>query len=162
MAAAAFKPATVELLMIAEAPPEAPERYFYFVEVTKHDGLFRSVVRVLLGDEPTRSNKAALLSRLKDRGVFLIDLKPDPVDGSGLSDYVPDLVRRCAALKPRKIILIKASVYDVAFAALREAGLPVVDERIPFPGSGHQREFEERFRRAIECGAPNLPCAQAR
>jgi hypothetical protein len=42
------------------------------------------------------------------------------------------------------VILIKATVYDVAFYALREARLPVVDERVPFPGSGQQKRFEGR------------------
>ena len=31
---------------------------------------------------------------------------------------------------------------DYAFAALRDGNFPVVDERVPFPGSGQQRRFE--------------------
>ena len=41
------------------------------------------------------------------------------------------------------------TVYDVAFSALKEAGLPVIDERIPFPGSGRQKDFEVAFSRAL-------------
>jgi hypothetical protein len=145
-----FRPAKVELLLVAEAPPKDPGRYFYFPNVTKHDGLFRGVVRALLGEEPTRDNKRELLNKLRDQGVYLIDLKFDPVDGSSLAECVPDLVQRSLVLKPKKVVLIKVTVYDAAFACLREAGLPVVDERIPFPGSGHQREFEAAFRRAMK------------
>lgn len=139
---------------MAEAPPGVkpgePERYFYFEDVGKHDDLFRYVVRGVLGDEPTRSDKKELLSKLRDHGVFLIDLKRDPIDESSLDECVPDLVRRCKRLNPDRIILIKTNVYDVAFSALREANLPVVNERIPFPGSGQQKRFEEAFASALK------------
>lgn len=148
-AAQRFKPSRVELLLVAEAPPGALERYFYFPEITEHDSLFRYVARSILERQPTRTNKAELLGELCDRGVFLIDLKRDPVDGTPLSDHVPDLVKRIDRLDPTKIILIKATVYDVAYARLAEAGHPVVDERVPFPASGQQRRFEEAFARAL-------------
>lgn len=148
-AARAYKPARIRLLLIAEAPPSAPDRYFYFTHVAKQDSLFRHVARGLLAIEPTRDNKAELLAQLRDAGVFLIDVRDEPVDGTSLQDSVDDLVHRVIELAPEKIILIKATVYDAAFAALFEAGLPVVDERVPFPGSGQQKRFESAFVRAI-------------
>ena len=148
-AAHKYQPAKVQLLLIAEAPPSDHSRYFYFDNVTRHDSLFRYVARVLLGEEPTRSNKSQLLGTLKENGVYLIDLKLDPIDASPLRDHVPGLVVRCKGLKPEKIILIKATVYDNAFHPLRDAGLPIVDERIPFPGSGQQRRFTDAFKRAL-------------
>ena len=42
-----------------------------------------------------------------------------------------------------------ATVYDTAFQPLMHAGLPVVDERIPFPGSGQQVRFGYVFDRAL-------------
>ena len=50
------------------------------------------------------------------QGVFLIDLRSDPVDGTPLSQAVPGLIRRIRGLAPEKIILIKATVYDAASA----------------------------------------------
>jgi len=152
-AAERYKPAHVRLLLVAQTPPVAvppdPARYFYFEQVTKHDDLFRGVVRVLLGEEPLRHQKAALLRRLRDEAVFLIDLKPDPTDPRPLTTFVSSLVDRCRRLRPDKIILIKADVYDAAFAALHVAKLPVVDVRIPFPGSGRQTEFANAMARAL-------------
>jgi hypothetical protein len=148
-AARKYRPAKVKLLLVAEAPPTALDRYFYFEDVTEQDSLFRYIAREITGVKPTRENKAELLGKLQDQGVFLIDLKPDPADGTPLSSYVDDLVERCEELKPEKIILIKATVYDAVYDALASAGLPVVDERIPFPGSGQQRNFEKAFRRAL-------------
>ena len=46
-------------------------------------------------------------------------------------------------------MLIGVSVYDLAFEPLCEAGLPVVDARIPYPGSGQQNRFKEEFAEAL-------------
>jgi hypothetical protein len=138
----------VRLLLVAEAPPASVDRYFYFTDVRAHDSLFRHVAGEILRREPSRENKAELLAMLRDAGVFLIDLKLDPADGSQLAGHVPSLLRRVRRLQPEKVILIKATVYDAAFAPLRDAGLPVVDVRVPFPGSGQQARFREAFRRA--------------
>ncbi len=148
-AALRYKPDRVKLLLVAEVPPAAPDRYFYFEDVWEHDSLFRYVARSILSKEPTRGGKATMLAELRDRGVFLIDLKLDPVDGTPLSECVPDLIARVKKLAPEKIILIKATVYDAAYLPLVEAGLPVAPERIPFPGSGQQKRFEQEFARSL-------------
>lgn|ERR1700686_5289470 len=77
-AAAKYRPEPIELLLVAEAPPSSLDRYFYFEDVRDQDSLFRHVVRATLAIEPSRSEKASDLRRLADRGVFLIDLKPEP------------------------------------------------------------------------------------
>lgn len=143
-----YRPSDIELLLIAEAPPSALDRYFYFEDVREHDSLFRYVVKSVLGREPDRS-KGHQLRELRDRGVFLIDLKLDPVDGSSLKDAVPDLLRRVSAIDPGRIILIKASVFDAAYRSIRDAGFPVIDARIPFPGSGQQRRFLDAMTKAL-------------
>lgn len=154
-AAKQYQPDKVRLLLVAQAPPGADDRYFYFPDVAQHDGLFREVVRVLLPHaEPTRTNKAALLAQLCDRGVFLIDLKPDPIVNSRTSlselrPHVPALLDRVAELVPERIVLIKADVYDAAYPALTTAGLPVSKVRIPFPSYGQQEKFKVAFGRAL-------------
>jgi hypothetical protein len=161
-AASKYKPRRVKLLLVAEAPPCTPGRYFYFERVEQHDWLFRYVWEGLMGDKPGRETKAEHLGELRDAGVFMIELheenisKPSPAE---LRACVPALVERCRALAPEHVILIKSSVHDAAFDALHGAGLPVIDERIPFPASGQQRKFLESFRRAIE-GARFAPAAQ--
>jgi hypothetical protein len=153
-AAARHRPSEVDLLLVAEAPPSALDRYFYFEDVREHDSLFRYVARMITGEEPSRSNKADLLTQLRHSGVFLIDLKQEPVDGSPLASEVDGLIDRIHDLHPRAIVLIKSSVYDAAFHRLQQAGLPVIDERVPFPGSGQQRRFEETFARALQKSRP--------
>jgi hypothetical protein len=141
-AAAKYKPDQVQLLLVAEAPPSALDRYFYFEDVRDQDSLFRHVVRALLNIGPSRAEKARQLKHLAERGVFLIDLKPDPkAPDEELELYVDDLVIRAEALNPRHVITIKANVCDLTQRPLRAAGLNVADQRVPFPGSGQQQRF---------------------
>ena len=150
-AAAKYQPEEVRLLLVAEAPPSAPDRYFYFPGVPTQDSLFRYVVRLVLGLEPTRIGKPQDLERLQAAGVFLIDLCVDPLsERDNLGACVPDLVARAAAHDPEHIIVIKTRVYDEVAQALRKAGLPLVSARIPFPGSGQQLRFEIEMRAALD------------
>ena len=146
-AARRWRPDRINLLLVAEAPPSALDRYFYFEDVPTHDSLFRHVVEAVLGEKPTR-DKAPYLDELRTQGVFLIDLSVDPFDDrrEAIPRCVPDLLRRVRDLNPARIVLIGAAVYDAAYAALGQAGLPIVDQRLPYPGSGQQRRFLEGFR----------------
>ncbi|MGA2455533.1 MAG: hypothetical protein ABSG93_18665 [Solirubrobacteraceae bacterium] len=141
----------MRLLLVAEAPPSSLDRYFYFEDVRAQDGLFRHVVRAVLGVEPSRVDKPAQLQRLAEAGVFLIDLKTRPKGaGETLERFVPDLVARAVDLGPEYVITIKANVCDLAQRPLRAAGLRVVNARVPFPGSGQQRRFLEAMGRGLK------------
>lgn len=150
-AAQKYRPQRVRLLLIAEAPPSAPDRYFYFENVREHDWLFRAVAQAVLGYTPARTDKAEALAALRDQGYFLIDLSEDPVPfaGAPLDHCVAGLLERVRVLNPNKIILIKANVYDTAYRPLADAGLPVVPIRIPFPSSGQQANFRREFTGAL-------------
>jgi len=158
-----FQPRQIQLLLVAEAPPCTPGRAFYFEHLDQHDWLFRYVWEGLMGDKPDRTRKGVHLGALRDAGVFMIDLHEETISQPSLAalrPHVPRLIERCRLLKPRNIALIKSSVYDAAFEPLRAGGLPVIDERMPFPASGQQRRFLEAFRRAaasagFACPAPD-------
>ena len=105
-----------------EAPPADLGRYFYFEDVREQDSLFRYVVETVLDETPSRSHKSRQLTRLREAGVFLIDLKSDPKLGNeSLDGHVPDLVARAAALAPEHVITIKANVCDLCQGPLRAA-----------------------------------------
>ena len=150
MAAERYRPAVVDLLLVAEAPPSALDRFFYFEHVPTHDSLFRYVVRGILGETPSR-DKAPYLDELRDRGVYLVHLCEDPFSSRRdvVPGCVPGLVRRCRELRPRRVVLIGAGTFDHAYDALETAGLPVVDVRLPYPGSGQQRRFAKGFEMAV-------------
>jgi hypothetical protein len=151
--AAKYRPARVRLLLVAEAPSCHEERHFYFEDVDGQDSLFRYVYQGVFNQPLVRDKKAEQLARLRDAGVFLIETSETPIpDGAkvrlspGAIDALP---RRCLDLKPDAVVLIRSNVYDVAFDRLRQAGLNVVDARMPFPASGQQRKFAEAFAAAL-------------
>ena len=123
---------------------------FYFLDVDRHDDLFIEVAWALLGRKPTRAEKPGVLRRLQEMGVFLIDTRLDPDDGSSLAPHVAGLIGRCRRLRPEHVVLIATSVYDAAYARLEAAGIPVVDKRIAFPSTGRQGNFRRQFSEALE------------
>ena len=145
-AARKSRPSPVRLLLVAEAPPAALDRYFYFEDVNAHNSLFRYVARGILDVAPTRANKPELLESLKRQGVFLIDLKRDPVDGTPLAAEVPGLVTRAKRLRSGRIIVIKSSVFDLVRLPLLAAGLPLVDERVPVRVAASSADSSRRSR----------------
>ena len=161
-----WKPDRVKLLLVAESAPdsggiEADRRFFYDENLTSRDGLFRQIVHVLF-DAPNLqsgpSAKAPWLKMLQDRGVFLIDLASEPVNHwssterhATLQRNIDHTVRDASELAPAGIVLVKKNVFELLNIPLRSAGLNVLhDAFIPFPASGQQARFRERFRLALK------------
>lgn len=107
-AAERYRPGSVRLLLVAEAPPSDLERYFYFEDVREQDSLFRYVVQAVFDEPPSRAAKAAELGRLREAGVFLIDLKTDQRGRQQLSAG-----EVCAALISSRLCS-PSPLYDVA------------------------------------------------
>lgn len=58
-------------------------------------------------------------------------------------------------LKPGGVVLVKQNVFDLLERPVRLAGLPLLhDEFIPFPGSGQQKRFRERFAASLKRVGP--------
>lgn len=168
-----WKPDKVRCLLIAESAPDdggnaANRRFFYDEDLTRHDGLFREVVKVMFGESPGEAAPGAKLPwlrRLRDEGVFLTDLASVPVNFHGKSERhtaLAENVERCVALavalKPDGIILVKKNVFELLERPLSSAGLLVLhDKFVPFPGSGQQIRFREQFTAAYS----KLPVSRA-
>ncbi len=162
---ARWKPDEVRLLLIAESAPddggdEPNRRFFYDDHLTGRDGLFRQVVHVLFENPGLKSGpnaKVPWLAKLRDRGVYLIDLAQVPVNyhfkaerAAALEQNIAATIALAKELAPQGIVLVKQNVFDLLNGPLRAAGLPVLhDEFIPFPASGQQTRFRERFASAL-------------
>lgn len=165
-----YVPSSVNLLFVAEAPPSARERYFYFPEVPEHDHLWIALMKALYPQKfgetrQERQRKHDWLTRFQMDGYMLIDAckEPIPKDSSGeskrrslLRGRSDDLVAEISRIEPRQVLLIKATVYDALYEPLKKAGLPVVNARLPFPGNGRQREFDDGFRNLVDEGKLTL------
>ncbi|TGY33082.1 hypothetical protein E5344_14680 [Microbacterium laevaniformans] len=169
-----WQPENVRLLLVAESAPDdvgdiANRRFFYDETLTSKDGLFREVVRALYDDPPLISGpnaKTPWLARLQADGFFLIDLAAEPVNYHGARERAAALRRNietavtlASSPEPEGVVLVKRNVFELLSGPMRDAGLLVLhDDFIPFPGSGQQRRFRERFAQAISFpnGFPRL------
>lgn len=158
-----YKPDKIKYLLIAEAPPNNLDRFFYYEEVHNHDYLFLGVVQALypelkekfLASGRNSEIKKTILLKLKADGFYLLDLSELPLSliTGGLDAQLPSLLSSINQVIDDKtnIILIKATVYDAAFLYLRERGFNnTVDVRIPFPAQGGQKEFQKKFCEALK------------
>lgn len=157
-----YKPSSLHTLLIGEAPPCSLDRYFYFEEVPKQDSLFLETMGVLypelkaayLKSKRDPGIKKELLENFQSDGYWLIDLSeiPHELSNERAEDSLQDLLKRVGKVadKNTSIILIKSNVFDCCYPVLKELGYKVSDERIPFPGSGQQGVFRERFGRALK------------
>jgi hypothetical protein len=170
-----YKPATLGVLFIAEAPPAFRfNRLFYFENLRDGDTLFLEMMKTLYGPavgftengfspgssaERIRSRKSELLTRFMHEGYFLIDASEEPMpDGASSSQKlallrasVPRLIVRLkefAVDKKTPIVLIGGVTYSACAQSLLNLGFNVRNEAmIDHPARGGQL----RFRRKLRC-----------
>ncbi len=157
-----YKPETVKFLLVAEAPPDSLERFFYYDNVRQHDYLFLGVAEALypkpkeqfLLSGRSREIKNSILQTLQQDGFYLLDLSELPLSllDTDLQSQLPSLVEKINSVADdnTQIILIKANVYDVAFDYLKQKIKNVINQRITFPGQGGQRKFQDEFKQALK------------
>ena len=156
-----YKPEIVKFLLIAGAPPDSLERFFYYENVRQHDYLFLGVAEAIyptlkeqfLVSQRSSEIKNTILQSLQQDGFYLLDLSELPLSHleNDLKSQLPTLVEKINSLADEntQIILIKANVYDIAFQFLKQKFNNVVNQRITFPGQGGQRKFQDEFIQAL-------------
>lgn len=157
-----YKPETVKYLLVAEAPPDSLERFFYYDDVRQHDYLFLGVAEALypkLKEQFLLSGRSSeikntILQTLQQDSFYLLDLSELPLSllETDLQSQLPSLVDKINSVADdnTQIILIKANVYDIAFYYLKQKFKNVIDQRITFPGQGGQRKFQDEFKQALK------------
>jgi len=163
-----YKPKTVKYLLIAEAAPDSIDRFFYYENVRQHDHLFLGVVQALypelkenfLSSGRSSEIKTAILKTLQANGFYLLDLSELPLSlmTGDLTSQLPTLLKNIKNVidSKTKIILIKATVYDTAFSYLQQEGIKnLIDVRMPFPGQGGQKLFQQKFKDAVKLAGHN-------
>jgi hypothetical protein len=167
-AADKYRPKRTSVLFVAEAPPDAVDRYFYFEKVAQGDWLWIALMKALYPLEwsqtkAERQRKEWWLRRFQNDQFRLIDAVKAPLSGNHgqrvkhIWSDARELVEEISQIAPHQIVLIKATVHEALFPQLIAAGLPVVNGRcLPFPASGWQTEFHDELRRLIDSGALRL------
>jgi hypothetical protein len=178
-----YKPATVRVLFIAEAPPAFRfNRLFYFEDLRDGDTLFLEMMKTLYGSEVgftengfspgssaegIRSRKSELLARFMSEGYFLIDASEEPMPDRASSSEklallrasVPRLIvrlREFAIDKNTPIVLIGAVTYSACAQALMNLGFNVINEAmIDHPARGGQLRFRQKLRLTLQRSLPD-------
>lgn len=158
-ARAQYRPSRVRILFVAESPPRAgSNRFFYFEDVDRGDSLFVEMMKALypLDVPPTpvlRSRKQEFLKRFQGDDYYLIDASPTPIGDrtkkQAIMEGLPSLLAsiREVADETTRIVLLTATVYEVALPYLRAHGIRVANsEMINFPGSGQQANFHRKIK----------------
>ena len=168
-----YKPTTVRLLFIAEAPPAFRfNRLFYFENLRDGDTLFLEMMKTLYGPavgftengfscgssaEGIRRRKRELLARFMSDGYFLIDASEDPMpDGASssqklalLRSSVPHLIVRLRKFKIDRatpIVLIGGVTYSACAQPLTNLEFNVINEAmIDHPARGGQLRFRQKL-----------------
>lgn len=156
-----YMPERIKWLLIAEAPPDALDRFFYYEDVNEKDYLYVETMKVLFSSTPEsdfRRMKGQYLQWFKKNGFYLIDVMDAPIPSGTRSRGRREMIwanRRNVLQKldrlknsltdETRIVLIKATVYELN-AFLRHAGYAVANRNmIPFPSTGHQLEYREEI-----------------
>lgn len=167
-----YMPNEIKTLFVAEAKPDAEERFFYYPEVDDKDFLYIYLMKALYADArdkdavTVRNEKSYYLDRFMADGYYLVDAV-DKIEATMKSSARKRLIKRNTKAKTAeikeliknhgtkntRIVLIKATVYDGLYKTLSEACPDsVVDARIPFPSSGRQKQFLSQM--ALALGEP--------
>jgi hypothetical protein len=172
-----YKPATVRVLFIAEAPPAFRfNRLFYFENLRNGDTLFLEMMKTLYGSavgfiensfspgssaKGIRSRKPEFLAHFMRDGYFLIDASEEPMPDRASSSQklalllaaVPRLIVRLkefAIDKNTPIVLIGAVTYSACAQSLMNLGFNVINEAmIDHPARGGQMRFRQKLRRTL-------------
>ena len=157
-----YKPDIIKYLLIAQAPPDSIERFFYYTNVPKHDYLFLGITGVLypklkrefLISRRNADLKNSILLKFKEEGFYLIDLSELPITylTTNLEEQLPKLAEKIKELvhDDTKIILIKSDVYKLAFSYLNNSFKNGIDVKNPFPSNGHYKDFGLMFSKALD------------
>ncbi len=147
-----YRPAQVRILFLAESPPAAPDRHFYFEDVTRADTLWVQLMRALYPQEfgetaQERKRKAVWLRRFQREGYWLLDAVPYPIAKQKKEIQIRDNTERVRAViqaaAPEHVVLIAAPVYKVLRQPLAAAGISLPQpQAVPFPGRGQQGRFQ--------------------
>ena len=153
-----YRPESIKLIFIAEAPPCATDRFFYFEDVQKGDSLFLHIIRAVFPDleqwptKEIRARKEELLYRFMEAGYFLDHSVPESIPkGTKPKDKVAiikgeqaGLIKRLEVYKSQaKLVLISANVHNLNYEPLLNAGYNILNDfKIPYPGSGQQGKFK--------------------
>jgi SOS response associated peptidase (SRAP) len=87
-AANKYRPATTRLLFIAESPPQAEDRYFYFEDMRQGDWLWIALMKAVFGAEFGKATVHDRMPVILDRDSYDLWLDPGMRDVAAASELL--------------------------------------------------------------------------
>ncbi len=163
-----YRPEKIELLLLAEAPPNPPPcRFFYCEKFVRPDSLYKETMSVIFyliqghsGARPSyitaciEQHKEIYLKCFQMNGIWLLDAVPDPLGGRNPRQAIQANIGRILGIiknitqkqKTLKCVLIKNIVYQMLAQPLQTSGVNVLNKQaLPFPSNGQQARFRKEF-----------------
>lgn len=163
-----YKPKKIKYLLIAETPPKSSsERFFYFENVTTQDSLFLETMKAVYPDitdglnaKMIRNQKKKFLNKFMNDGFYLIDSLKTSFEIEYSNKEKIRLIKsgQEKLLKEIKsfhnddtqVLLISKRVFEANYTYLEDNKIKVANKDfIDFPGSGGQKKFQDKFRKAL-------------
>ena len=163
-----YLPSKIKVLFIAEAKPDADDRFFYYDKVKTHDHLYLYLMYALYDKtkddrQYLRDHKAEFLSRFKTDGYYLVDavdaiksgtsspkrIKAIKTDSESKISEIRELLAEHGD-QNTKIVLIKTTVFDALYDLMKDEFNIINDFKIYFPSNSRETDFLKQMNRVKE------------
>lgn len=147
-----YLPNKIKVLFVAEAKPDAIDRFFYYDKVKKHDYLYLHLMYALYGKtkddaQYLRDHKIEYLNRFKQDGYYLVDAVDEIKSEIKSSSKRTKLIKANAKNKiveirellaqhgdsNTRVVLVKATVFDALYDLMKDDFSIINDFKISFP-----------------------------
>ncbi len=161
-----YLPSKIKILFIAEAKPDADDRFFYYDKVKTKDYLYLHLIYALYGKtkddaQYLRDHKAEFLNSFKEDGYYLVDAV-DAIESGTSSPKRTKAIKANAENKiseirdllskygdqNTKVVLIKATVFDGLYDLMKN-DFDIINVKVPFPSSGQQAKFLTQMKKVV-------------
>lgn len=163
-----YLPSKIKVLFIAEAKPDADDRFFYYDKVKTHDHLYLHLMYALYGktkddNDYLREHKAEFLNRFKEDGYYLVDavdeikartepavrIKAIRVNAEIKTGEMEALVSQHGT-EDTKVVIIAATVFKGLYEHLKDKFNVINDTPIYFPSNGQQSAFLRQMSKIVK------------
>jgi len=158
-----YRPRRVNILLVGESSPDpgsGDRRFFYCPVLSAHDNLYRGVAEAFYGGDAAFDvrDKAAVLSRLRDDGIWLVDAVAQPINNrttaarrAAVRAGLGDLIETCRALEVERGVIVSHG------PVVRDRGRAAASRRYPGAARRPSAVPARQPPRPLRRGSPRRP-----
>lgn len=163
-----YLPNKIKVLFVAEAKPDADDRFFYYDNVKTDDYLYLHMMYALYGktkddQQDLRDNKGEFLNKFKEDGYYLVDavdeikvrtkpavrIKAIRANADIKTDEI-ELLLSQHGTRDTKVVIIAATVFKGLYEHIKDKFNVINNTPIYFPSNGQQSAFLRQMGEIME------------